>query len=154
MIKREQDFYSHVSEQYYYPNPKPYQKRKVNGQMTFDDVDDEYRKAIAEERRKNESYAKKLKSHKQANKKWQSTTKSYTKEELENIFWDKLVNLGWRFDDNRFVLICVKCDTLISEIAFDNMTPMAVTNMSDTKIIKHKTSNHICNEDWVPKTKP
>ena len=155
MIKREADFYSHVSEQYHYPDPKPYQKRKVNGQMKFDDVDEAYGKAIiAEERRQNKSYAQKYKAHKQSNQNWQKNTVHYTREELDQIFWDKLVNLGWRIGEDKFVLVCTECDDVLSEMNFTNVTQMAVVNMSSSSVVKKYLDRHKCQSELGPKTKP
>ena len=144
--QKQDEFYASVSKkQFEKPEgyPKPYQKRSVNGQMKFDDVDLPYSEAISKEK----SYALRYKEHMQRVRAWNQkhNLPSVTYNGLEEFYWGKLVQLGWKFDrqKDRFVLVCDECDEAINEVYFKDCTDSeTISNISNQVIIENFIDSH------------
>jgi hypothetical protein len=85
-------------------------------------------------------------------------SKKMTDKQVEELFWDKLVNLGWRkteiFSDSKgsftqFVLVCQDCDKAMYSMMSHSMTheqAQSITNKDFVleEIAKHKASVKGC----------
>ena len=150
----QKEFYRSVSKQFEVQNPKPYQKRKVNGQMKFDDVDDAYRRAIQSEK---ESYSKRYKEHKKMNHEWQQKTEVLSEAEAELLFWNMLIHLGWqRFTDDKdvksFVYPCYECDKVLVSIYYQFLDAHRIKSITNEGFLAKARQDHQC--EAIPKAIP
>lgn len=123
--------------------------------MKFDDVDEAYHTAIRQEKKK--TYAQRYQEHKLNNKGWQEKTRHFTDDEIEELFWSQLVQLGWQFYKDEkgvksLVLACPECDSIRLSILYVQIDTYKFKSMSDESFIKDIRNAHQCQNR--PKTKP
>ena len=76
-------------------------------------------------------------------------------EEIDALFWGKLVRLGWRTDNNpllessnskakvtRFVFVCPDCDLPLHAENAIRVTPSKAKNMCNLELLKEKLFQH------------
>ena len=118
MERKDYEFYSHVSRQFY--------DRQYEG----------------EESQTYHSYAHNFKEHMQ--KKRSTHTEAISKEELEKIFWGKLAPLGWKKDETTFVFPCTLCDEPLSVVGLPNKDNLDY--MQSKVVIMSLVNSHKCPE--------
>jgi hypothetical protein len=87
-----------------------------------------------------------------------ANTATLSKDEVEKIFWNQLVNLGWRKTDifadskgplTQFVLVCEDCDKSLDSVMANSLTKRKVESMTSAneigkRIMEHKASAKGC----------
>jgi hypothetical protein len=76
-------------------------------------------------------------------------------EEIDRLFWSKLVQLGWRTDNNpllegtdskarttRFVYVCPECDVPLHAQNVLTVTPSVAKKMCDVTLLQEKLVRH------------
>jgi len=74
-------------------------------------------------------------------KKYQGWSKTLTDQEINDLFWNNLVNLGWKIDKDVFVLTCSECDTPLKKISKRELESDSITitlDFSHMKLAEHK----------------
>ena len=75
--------------------------------------------------------------------------RSLTDTEIEEIFWGKLVQLGWRIETygdvttrRNIVLPCPYCNNKLETIVWEFLNSSNIKKMSDSEDIKKRIENH------------
>ena len=86
--------------------------------------------------------------------------RSLTDTEIEEIFWGKLVQLGWRIETygdvttrRNIVLPCPYCNNKLETIVWEFLNSSNIKKMSDSEDIKKRIENHggfVCQAKGTP----
>ena len=86
--------------------------------------------------------------------------RSLTDTEIEEIFWGKLVQLGWRIETygdvttrRNIVLPCPYCNNKLETIVWEFLNSSNIKKMSDSEDIKKRIENHggfVCQAKAIP----